>query len=186
MKFDFWGKILSNKKIKTDLFAIFITGVILLLVSGSFFSSDESEDIKEEEISVSKTDVANNNAEYDIEKRLSEIISTIEGAGNTKVMVTLKGTTEKNVAKDTRQEKSIDNDESAVSENTVFEETTVSTENAEGEKMPFVISEKMPEIQGALIVSEGADNVYVKSAIVEAAQALLNVPSNKIAVFKMK
>lgn len=105
MKFDFWGKILSNKKIKTDLFAIFITGVILLLVSGSFFSSDESEDIKEEEISVSKTDVANNNAEYDIEKRLSEIISTIEGAGNTKVMVTLKGTTEKNVAKDTRQEK---------------------------------------------------------------------------------
>lgn len=187
MKFDFWGKILSNKKIKTDLFAIFITGVILLLISGSFFSSDESEDIKEEEISVSKTDVTNNNnAEYDIEKRLSEIISTIEGAGNTKVMVTLKGTTEKNVAKDTRQEKSIDNDESAVSENTVFEETTVSTENAEGEKMPFVISEKMPEIQGALIVSEGADNVYVKSAIVEAAQALLNVPSNKIAVFKMK
>ena len=52
--------------------------------------------------------------------------------------------------------------------------------------MPFVISEKMPEIQGALIVSEGEDNVYVKSAIVEAAQALLNVPSNKIAVFKMK
>lgn len=84
------------------------------------------------------------------------------------------------------KKKSIDNDESAVSENTVFEETTVSTENAEGEKMPFVISEKMPEIQGALIVSEGADNVYVKSAIVEAAQALLNVPSNKIAVFKMK
>ena len=186
MKFDFWGKILSNKKIKTDLLAIFITGVILLLISGSFFSG-ENEDVKEEEISVSKTDLTNNNnTEYDIEKRLSEIISTIEGAGNTKVMVTLKGTTEKNVAKDTRQEKSIDNDESAVSENTVLEETTVSTENSEGEKMPFVVSETMPEIQGALIVSEGADNVYVKSAIVEAAQALLNVPSNKIAVFKMK
>ena len=146
MKFDFWGKILSNKKIKTDLFAIFNTGVILLLVSGSFFSSDESEDVKEEEISVSKTDVTNNNnAEYDIEKRLSEIISTIEGAGNTKVMVTLKGTTEKNVAKDTRQEKSIDNDESAVSENTVFEETTVSTEMLKEKKCPLLFLKRCPK-----------------------------------------
>ncbi len=186
MKFDFWGKFLSNKKIKTDLLAIFITGVILLLISGSFFGG-KNENIKNEQISVSKTDTTNNiNSESDIEKKLSEIISNIEGAGDTKVMVTLKGTTEKNVAKDTRQEKSIDNDESAVSENTVFEETTVSTENSDGEKMPFIISETMPEVQGALIVSEGADNVYVKSAIIEAAEALLNIPSNKIAVFKMK
>lgn len=187
MKGNFLKKLFSssNKNFKMDILAIFITGVILLIISSSFFGGDKKTVEVETEVK-EKSENNNTNIETDIEKRLSEIFSQIEGAGNTKVMITLSSTSEKVIAKDTRQEKSTENGENSSSEKTVFEENTVSIENNEGKNQPFVISESMPQIQGAVIVSEGADNAYVKSAITEATEALLNLPSHKIAVFKMK
>lgn len=188
MKGNFFKKLFSssNKNLKMDILAIFITGVILLIISSSFFGGDKKTVSVETEVKQKNENNNNTNIETDIEKRLSEIFSQIEGAGNTKVMITLSSTSEKVIAKDTRQERNTENGENSSSEKTVFEESTVSIENNEGKNQPFVISESMPQIQGAVIVSEGADNAYVKSAITEAAEALLNLPSHKIAVFKMK
>ena len=46
------------------------------------------------------------------------------------------------------------------------------------------ILEKFPEIQGVVIVAEGAGNAAVKLEIIRAVQALLEVPNEKIEVFK--
>ena len=49
---------------------------------------------------------------------------------------------------------------------------------------PVLIAEKFPEIQGVVIVAEGAGNAAVKLEIIRAVQALLEVPNEKIEVFK--
>ena len=44
----------------------------------------------------------------------------------------------------------------------------------------------MPEIQGVLIIAEGADKAEIIAAVTEAAGTLLNVSVNKIKVMKME
>ena len=46
--------------------------------------------------------------------------------------------------------------------------------------------EDKPEIQGVLIVAEGAGNVEVVSEITDAVSALLGISVNKIKVLKME
>lgn len=188
MKGDFFKKIFSSSKnFKMNVLALFVTGVLLLIISSSMFSKDDEKSDDYEDIKPIETvNTSGDSQRKDLEKRLSEILSSIEGAGNTKVMITMANTSEKVVAKDNREENSSDKGENSLSTKSVIEETTVSVETSGGTKEPFVLSENMPKVQGALIVSEGADNVYVKGAIIEATQALLNIPSHKVAVFKMK
>ena len=50
---------------------------------------------------------------------------------------------------------------------------------------PVVLREKMPEVQGVVIVADGADMPSVRLEITKAVQALLKVPNGNIEVFKM-
>ena len=194
MNNDFFKKLFnsSNKKFKADIFAIFITGIILLIITSSFFKNErkdfqdfesKSENVIEEDKNTVGNDVF---IENDIERKMSLILSEIEGAGNTKVMITLKNTSEKIIAKDIKEEIDNENGNNINTQRKILEETTISMETKDGRKEPFVISENMPNIEGALIVSQGANNANIKSAIIEATEALLGIPSHKIAVFKMK
>ncbi len=57
----------------------------------------------------------------------------------------------------------------------------------EGEKeVPIVIETKKPEIRGVLVVASGADNIQVKSWIIEAVTRSLGVPSHRVAVMPKK
>ena len=49
---------------------------------------------------------------------------------------------------------------------------------------PVLLKEKMPEIQGIIIVADGAGDTSVRLEIIRAVQALLKVPNGKIEVFK--
>ena len=49
---------------------------------------------------------------------------------------------------------------------------------------PYVTRETAPEIEGVLVVAQGAGSSSVKTEIYEAVQALFNVPAHKIKVLK--
>ena len=55
-----------------------------------------------------------------------------------------------------------------------------------GISRPYVQGVEMPEIQGVLIIAEGADKAEIIAAVTEAAGTLLNVSVNKIKVMKME
>lgn len=135
-------------------------------------------------ISTSKQD--KDQYDSDLEKRLVEILKQIEGVGDVDVMVTLGGTTEKVLA----EEKSVNNEKTEEKDSTGGTRST-NKENTQNKVVmtqgntPYVVKERMPEISGVLVVAEGGDDSYIKSAIIESVSSLLGIPVHKVSVFKM-
>lgn len=108
----------------------------------------------------------------EVEKKLEKILRKVEGAGDVSVMITYKGTAEKVVEKD---EKTGSGQK---------EETTVYSDTSGNEKSPYVRMEKMPDVEGVIVVTQGGDNAVVVKELTEAVQALFSVDTHKIRIMK--
>ena len=124
-----------------------------------------------------------------LEDRLSRILSQIEGAGEVKVMITLKSSGQKIVEKD--QQSSSQNSEEEDSsggtrsvEERTTDKTSIYEQGSDGSQSPYVSKELTPEIAGVLVVAEGGDNAVVVQNITEAIQALFGVEAHKIKIMK--
>ncbi|MCD7833144.1 MAG: stage III sporulation protein AG [Lachnospiraceae bacterium] len=149
---------------------------------GEDHSSDSSEILPLEE------DTENQITE--MEERLARILSQVEGIGQTRVMITLKSDGRKIVEKDTEQseEKSESTEEngSSSSEQSIYSEGTIYEKASDGSETPFVTEELAPEIQGVLVIAQGADDLLLVAEITEAVMALFGVEAHKIKVMKME
>ncbi|MBS6397529.1 MAG: stage III sporulation protein AG [Clostridiales bacterium] len=112
--------------------------------------------------------------EAQMEQKLEELLGSVEGVGEVRVMLTFEGTGEKKVEKD----QAFSADESR--------EETVYTENGSSERTPYVTSETNPRVEGVLIIAKGGGNSRVKQEILEAAQALFGIEAHKIKIMKME
>ena len=65
------------------------------------------------------------------------------------------------------------------------QEETVLVEE-DGDKIPYVIKEYEPEIEGVVAIIEGGDDPLIVSQVTEAIQALFHVEAHKIKVLKME
>ncbi len=111
-----------------------------------------------------------------LEQQLEELLKNIAGAGKVQVMITYKTRGEKAVEKDVEKENRVDEKngkDEQMKESTVFA----------GEE-PFVYKEYEPEIQGVVVIAQGADNALVKKEILEAIKALFAIEPHKIKIIK--
>ena len=124
-----------------------------------------------------------------LEKKLEAVLGQMDGVGNVEVMITVSDRGEYVVEKDTNSVGTIKTEEDSaggsrtVSENTV-EEATIYVENGE-ETYPYIQKEKMPTVEGVVVVAEGGGNSLVVSNISESVKALLPVEAHRIKVVKM-
>jgi len=107
----------------------------------------------------------------DLENKIKSVISKIEGTGECEVIITFAGGVQQEYAFSSENQQ---NGEISTNKTTL---TLVSGK-------PVVIREKMPEVQGVVVVAEGAGKADVKLKITKAVQALLKVPNGNIEVFK--
>ncbi len=126
-----------------------------------------------------------------LEQRLEEILSSMQGVGRVKVMVTLASSGEKVVEKDIPLERNniVENDSAGGNRNTnemYSQEETVYSTNSEGDKIPYVIKENSAVVEGVSVVAEGGDQALVQKNISEVIQALFGIEAHKIKVVKMK
>lgn len=185
MQKDVWKGLFSpeNKKMRSNVFLALMAG-ILLLAAGKGFSSlggDAPENPSQEERM--ETAIGNDTG---TERRMAEILSKIEGAGQVDVMLTYRKTEEKSVARDEVREESYTEDSGKTSESVRVENKAILTEDRSGNTSPLILSETSPEVEGVVIVAEGGGDPVVCGALNQAAQALLDVPAHKVAVLKMK
>ncbi len=186
-----WAKELfrpENKKARMNLFTAFLIGILLLLMNHVFFKSSENQTEIESEQQTEQTEQTEQkqyHIEQEIEKRLENIFSNMEGVGQVKVMVTMKNTKASVLAKEERKEYSF-TEEGKKIQSQKEENTIVMTEDNRGTRTPVIVQEKMPEIEGIVIVAEGGEDARIAQMLSEASQALLNVPAHKVAVLKMK
>ncbi|MCD7725541.1 MAG: stage III sporulation protein AG [Clostridiales bacterium] len=125
------------------------------------------------------------------EDKLENALSCVEGAGEVRVLITLKASEERIVEKDGPEEWSdtVESDAAGGSrrvEESRNEGATIYTVDENGNSVPYVVKTLPPVVEGVVVIAQGADEILVRQNIIEAIQVLFDIDMNKITVVKMK
>ena len=126
----------------------------------------------------------------EMENKLKNILKKVSGIGEVDVMITLKASGKQIPLKDYPSiEESLNEVDgeggSRTSSSIKRDENTVLVTDGTGGETPYILQETEPEIEGVLVIAEGADNVQIIVDIIEACEVLFNVPAHKVKVMKM-
>lgn len=187
---------------KDNLIILILTGVLLVIIA---LPTKDGEEAKTENLQTEKipakefsedngenTELISSDEEYarQLEQRLREILARMEGVGEVRVMITLKSSRELVVEKEQPYLRSSTNENDAqggnrsVNQLETEENTVYRTDGSVSE--PYVIKTLPPQIEGVVVVAEGAGRGTVNRTIVEMVQALFGVEAHKVKVVKME
>lgn len=183
-------RMLENLKAgkKEEILILLLLGVLLLVIAipteEKNASPGESDLQQESEILIQRTKTE------ELEAKLQRVLSCAAGVGRTEVMITLKSDGQKIVEKDQEysegKEGNTNEGQNNSSETVSSSETTVYQKDSQGNETPYVTQELEPEIEGVLVLAQGADNAAAVGEITEAVMALFGVEAHKIKVMKME
>lgn len=116
-----------------------------------------------------------------LEKRLASIISAIDGAGETRVMVTLESGSEDIYLHDFDYG---ENNNSDGKNSVERKDEYVIVDGSSGEE-GIVVRVAEPKVRGVAVVCRGAGSDTVRGQIIETVTALLDISSARVSVAKM-
>lgn len=160
-------KLMSDKKVLV-IVLIGILGLILLVFS-EFLPEEEIADDETKD----ETEISFGSYEKDIEERLTDLLESIDGAGNVQVMVTLESGDEKVYATESKKNES-------------SEEKKYVLVDIDGSDEGLLLKIAQPEIRGVAVVCQGADSSVVRNSVIGAVTSVLGISSNRINISKMK
>ena len=164
-----------NKDKKVLVFVLAgLLGVLLIVISEINFESEENATEKN-----SNQIEAYDYCDY-LEKKVAEIVSSIDGAGKVKVMITLSESIEYVYAQNQNDTKKVNEN----SENSDNKSDFVIIENDDNDA-GLLIKTYEPKIRGVAIVCSGGDNVNVQQQIYSTVSAVLNVSTARISISKL-
>ena len=183
----------GKRKLSTmeNLILIVLIGVIIILAGSYLAKSNDTEDTMKEEGILPGSEKRTVQSGYslegqeivaDIERRLSELLSKVEGAGQVSVMVYADTSSEQvpayNDIQDTRNDERVDGRSLEVSETRQLA--------LAGTDEPVILKVIIPQIKGVIVVAEGADDVLVKAQLNNAVCTLLGIPEHRVQILKHK
>lgn len=182
MKLDY-KKLLEffTKQNRQNLFLIIGVAGILLISVSEFYIHDNNKNASAE--------VTLNEYSDQLESEITDLLKNIEGVGEVKVMITLECGEEKIYVEQEKSEsdnKIIQNgsDKQENMQNTYENEIViVSSQNT---NQPLIEKVLQPSVQGVAVVCSGADDISVLSAVTRTVAVVLNIPTNRICVTKMR
>lgn len=116
--------------------------------------------------------------ENDLEIRLEELLSRLEGAGKVKVLLSIATGPQTYYKTDEDQEDRIDSTD-------IRSETVIIT-SSDRSQQGLVLRKDPPSYLGAVVICQGADRASIRLAVVEAVGTATGLSSDKISVLKMK
>lgn len=160
--------------------------IVVIVIPTEKKSSDNNIDKTEE--SQQFNEIQNSSYEAELEKKLADILSNVDGAGAVSVMITLDESEEIVLQTDSSLESNITNEtdsdggQRTVNSNSYSYSTVLSGSSSNGE--PYIIKQIYPKVAGVVVIAEGAGSAEIQSQISEAVQALFDIPAHKIKVLK--
>ena len=146
------------------LLIVIAAGIVLLLwPSGGGGGKDEPKPPQEISFSLA-----------DMERRLTDALSSVEGVGRAEVMLTLRSDTRIVLQEDTNTQIRGENDTQS--------STKTVLSGSGSDQHPIVIKRIYPEYEGAAVICDGADNALVRLAVINAVSSLTGLGSDRIAV----
>lgn len=182
----------DRKKIE-NLVVLIIILIVTLIIINTIWSGDSNTKSDKEENSLGYKRLAdynenedNKKTEDELELKLEEILSKMEGVGKVSVMITYSKGSEiipmQNETSKTSSTQETDSDGGT----RVIEETDKTTEiiysNGTEIETQSIVN---PIVRGAIVIAEGASNATVKSNIISAVEATTGLATYKVQVFEM-
>ena len=189
-----------NNKRKIENLVFFIVLLIVTIVAINLIWNGNKNETNEQTNNTSKQLATTNNQaqtnqiqgmnESDLETKLEEILSQIQGVGEVKVLLNYSESSEV-VAMYNETSKTSNTEETDTSGGTrKIQETDTQKDiiyqEDNGEKTPITQKIVQPKIEGAIITAKGANQANVKANIIQAEEAVTGLATHKIQVFEMQ
>lgn len=174
--------LLDKLKKEKRLLLISAVGIlIILLILVSEFPEAETEKTDARQIAESKEvfDYA-----QDIEKRLTQMISSIDGAGKVKVMVTLESSEENIYAADRQVDSEDSSSDGESDSSSQRKDSYIVIKTDSGDETGLILKIIQPRIRGVAVVCEGAGSAQVRKNITDAVTAVLDIQLKNVSVTK--
>jgi stage III sporulation protein AG len=162
-------ELLKKKTVLTAAVIVGIVGMILILVSDSGSGKSETTASAKQDISFETAETYS----VQMEEKLKDILSSIDGVGKADVLITITSTEEYVYAETKKQ-------------NSYGEENNYVIIDNGSKKEALVKKIQTPEISGVVIVCEGGGKSKVCEKIYRAVSTALGIPTTKIYVAEMK
>ncbi len=178
----------NDRLLKAVVFAGLI-GIAVIFLSSMFTpSSDKKETNKADEQAIQNTDTLNQ-YQQNLCEELGNMIASIDGAGKTKIMLTMEQTAQNVYASDNdiqNKESSQKNGDTQNADKQISEKKSyIIVRQSDGSEGALTISKLMPTVKGVLVICEGGENALVRQRITEAVSAILDISSAHICVTKL-
>lgn len=180
---DILSRLCNDEKYKKWIIVCGLIGIALIFLSGFFKGGQKTKDVDTDNITTEQYISS-------LEQNLVNIVSSIYGAGKTKVLVTLENGKETVYATEEKKNKEASEDK-ANGETTRRQESDdsekryITMKNSDGTEMALAVTELQPTIKGVVVVCAGGDNPDVKERIVSAVTTALNITSKRVCVTKL-
>ena len=157
----------SNKTVV--LIVLALIGILLITASGLFQKTDDK---KESDVFDEKIYIEN------LEKRIGEMVSTIKGAGESRVVINIISTPESVYVKENKKSY----DSSSEKSKSETEDSVLTMTDSNGNEYALVTKQIMPQIGGVTVVCDGGADASVKASVINAVCTVLNIGANKVCV----
>ena len=163
-----------------------VLGILCIMFSSLFSGGKEKKSPNQETNPQEVSYISLTNYENELRQNLAEIICSIDGAGSTKVMLTMESTVEQVYAtnKSVNQKDSNNTRQSDTADNKDLstQSTYTTVELSDGTQQTVLVKEIQPKVRGVLVVCEGGDNNIVKEKVTDAVTKMLDISSSKVSV----
>lgn len=188
----------QKKKIENLVFFVVILIITILIINLIWNDKKSSiqkvEDDTEKKLAntTQKSVIAQNETEgqNNLEQKLENILSKIQGVGDVKVFINYSESSEV-VAMYNENSKSSTTEETDTSggirkiQETDTQKDIIYQED-DGVKTPMTKKIIEPKIEGAIITAKGANQIDIKTNIIQAVEAVTGLATHKIQVFEMQ
>ena len=196
------GKKNNKKKIENLVFFVIVLIITIVVINiiwnGDKKSSDEdientslrSKQLAKQDTNANNTIETSSESTNELELKLEEILSKIQGVGEVNVFINYSESSEiipmynENTKTSNTQETDTSGGTRTIEESDSQKE--IIYEENDGEKTPITQKVVEPKIEGAIITAQGAGNADVKSSIIQAVEAVTGLATHKIQVFEME
>ena len=185
----------DKRKIENIIFFIIVL-IVTIVIINTIWNSNKQTTKQENSINTKQLAYKEQNNENiettgseELEEKLENILSKIEGVGNVNVCINYSESSEvvamynENSKVSTTEETDTSGGLRKIQQTDSQKDIVYKEDN--GEKTPITKKVVQPKIEGAIITAKGAGNSNTKANIIQAVEAVTGLATHKIQVFEM-
>lgn len=185
----------DKRKIENIIFFIILLVVTIVIINtiwnGNKQTTKEENSINTKQLAYKEQNNENleTTGSIELEEKLENILSKIEGVGNVNVCINYSESSEvvamynENSKVSTTEETDTSGGLRKIQQTDSQKDIVYKEDN--GEKTPITKKVVQPKIEGAIITAKGASNANTKANIIQAVEAVTGLATHKIQVFEM-